>query len=145
MAERIRFVNSVDAAEVRQETASLWAMFKQDPLSPVGWYMKNMIVPGAGLLLEGYVLCVSSFSLPCDCATDIECPVMCSSPLAISDRCCGMSFPSAGRHSRHATRRGSEQSTTWRFAASLSVSTAIPCGLSNRLTWHRSSLGRRPW
>ena len=31
-------------------------MIKKDPLSPVGWYMRNAVIPGAGLLLEGYVL-----------------------------------------------------------------------------------------
>jgi hypothetical protein len=28
-------------------------MFKKDPLSPVSWYFKNAILPGAGLGLEG--------------------------------------------------------------------------------------------
>ncbi|KAI1780069.1 MFS general substrate transporter [Hypoxylon cercidicola] len=31
-------------------------MFKNDPLSPVAWYFRNAILPGAGLGLEGYVL-----------------------------------------------------------------------------------------
>jgi MFS family permease len=31
-------------------------MIKRDPLSPVGWYFRNCVIPGAGLGLEGYVL-----------------------------------------------------------------------------------------
>jgi hypothetical protein len=27
---------------------------KKDPLSPVGWYFRNAIIPDAGLGLEGY-------------------------------------------------------------------------------------------
>lgn len=54
MAQRIKFVGKVDAQEVREETRFIWDMFKKDPLSPFGYYLKNMVVPGAGLLLEGY-------------------------------------------------------------------------------------------
>jgi len=28
-------------------------MFKADPLSPFSFYMRNMVIPGMGLLLEG--------------------------------------------------------------------------------------------
>lgn len=31
-------------------------MFKKNPLSPLSYYFKNMVLPGAGLGLEGYVL-----------------------------------------------------------------------------------------
>jgi MFS family permease len=31
-------------------------MMKADPLSPVSWYFRNAVLPGAGLGLEGYVL-----------------------------------------------------------------------------------------
>jgi hypothetical protein len=55
MGQRVKFVTAVDAAETRMEVSSIWSMFKKDPLSPVGYYLKNMVVPGAGLLLEGYV------------------------------------------------------------------------------------------
>ena len=54
--ERLKFVRSVDNAEARKELGSIWAMMKKDPLAPVGWYMRNAVLPGAGLGLEGYVL-----------------------------------------------------------------------------------------
>jgi hypothetical protein len=74
MAKRIKFVSSVDAAEVREETASLWAMFKKDPLSPVSWYMRNMVVPGAGLLLEGcvYQVACSRANMPLTLAMQLR-------------------------------------------------------------------------
>ena len=28
-------------------------MIKADPLSPLGYYVRNMVIPGMGLLLEG--------------------------------------------------------------------------------------------
>ena len=56
LAKRIKFVTSYDAAESRRELRSLGAMMKKDPLSPIPWYFKNMVLPGAGLGLEGYVL-----------------------------------------------------------------------------------------
>ena len=54
--KRFKFVLKVNGEESRREFASFWAMFKADPLSPIGFYMRNMVIPGAGLLLEGYVL-----------------------------------------------------------------------------------------
>lgn len=56
LAQRWKFVSSVSAAETRREAGASWRMFKADPLAPVGWYMRNAVIPGAGLLLEGYVL-----------------------------------------------------------------------------------------
>ncbi|KAI9708172.1 MAG: hypothetical protein M1820_004126 [Bogoriella megaspora] len=53
---RIRFVNHVDAQESKKELSTIGRMMKTDPLSPLGFYTRNMIIPGAGLLLEGYVL-----------------------------------------------------------------------------------------
>lgn len=53
IGQRIKFVGKVDAQESRKETKSILSMTKEDPLSPVGYYMKNMVLPGAGLLLEG--------------------------------------------------------------------------------------------
>lgn len=52
---RIKFVNRVDSQEAKNELKSIGRMIKKDPLSPVGYYMRNMVIPGAGLLLEGYV------------------------------------------------------------------------------------------
>ncbi|KAF2806638.1 putative MFS phosphate transporter [Mytilinidion resinicola] len=56
MGKRIKFVTGVDGQESKKELRSIGTMLKNDPLSPVGYYLRNMVVPGAGLLLEGYVL-----------------------------------------------------------------------------------------
>ncbi|KAK3709682.1 hypothetical protein LTR37_010709 [Vermiconidia calcicola] len=56
IAKRIRFVNKVNNAEAKKELKSIGRMMKADPLSPVGYYVRNMVIPGMGLLLEGYVL-----------------------------------------------------------------------------------------
>ena len=53
--QRARFTNAVDAAEAAKELRAIGRMMKKDPLSPVSYYFKNMVLPGAGLLLEGYV------------------------------------------------------------------------------------------
>jgi hypothetical protein len=55
-AQRFAFVNKVSSAETRSELSTIWSMFKKDPLSPLSWYIRNSVLPGAGLLLEGYVL-----------------------------------------------------------------------------------------
>ncbi|PSN63381.1 phosphate transporter HvPT2 [Corynespora cassiicola Philippines] len=56
LGQRLKFVSSVDGEEARKEASDIWTMFKADPLSPVAHYLKNMVLPGAGLGLEGYVL-----------------------------------------------------------------------------------------
>lgn len=56
IGKRISFVNSVNNQEAKKELSSIWAMTKKDPLSPVAYYFRNMVLPGAGLGLEGYVL-----------------------------------------------------------------------------------------
>lgn len=53
LAQQIKFVTNGDAKESKRELSSIWAMFKKDPLSPVSYYFKNMVLPGAGLGLEG--------------------------------------------------------------------------------------------
>lgn len=53
---RFNFVRKVDAAETAREFKSFLSMVKTDPLSPLGFYFRNMVLPGAGLGLEGYVL-----------------------------------------------------------------------------------------
>lgn len=58
LSQRISFCMSQDGAEARREFSWLWNMFKADPLSPIGYYFKNCVLPGAGLGLEG---CVVSF------------------------------------------------------------------------------------
>lgn len=54
--KRIGFVTSYDMGEAKREFLGFWTMFKEDPLAPVGYYFRNMVLPGAGLGLEGYVL-----------------------------------------------------------------------------------------
>lgn len=56
LMKRFKFVSRVDRAETKREFASFWTMFKADPLAPIGFYFRNMVLPGAGLGLEGYVL-----------------------------------------------------------------------------------------
>ncbi|KAL3435937.1 major facilitator superfamily domain-containing protein [Aspergillus tetrazonus] len=53
---KIKFVSSYDAGEAKRELSDIWKMFKADPLSPMSYYFQNMVLPGAGLGLEGYVL-----------------------------------------------------------------------------------------
>lgn len=53
---RLKFVNKVDSAEAKRELQAIGRMTKADPLSPVSFYFRNMVIPGMGLLLEGYVL-----------------------------------------------------------------------------------------
>lgn len=56
LAKQVTFVASNDAKESRREAYNVWTMFKADPLSPVAFYFRNMVLPGAGLGLEGYVV-----------------------------------------------------------------------------------------
>ncbi|KAK4695500.1 hypothetical protein P7C71_g2260, partial [Lecanoromycetidae sp. Uapishka_2] len=56
LPKRIKFVTTYDAGEARREFGATWAMAKRDPLEPIRYYMRNMVIPGAGLGLEGYVL-----------------------------------------------------------------------------------------
>lgn len=53
LARRFKFVSSYDAKETAKEARSVLQMAKADPLSPVAYYFKNMVLPGAGLGLEG--------------------------------------------------------------------------------------------
>jgi hypothetical protein len=54
--KKIGFVTSYDSKEAKRELSGIWSMMKEDPLSPVSYYFRNMVLPGAGLGLEGYVL-----------------------------------------------------------------------------------------
>lgn len=56
LAKKIKFVSSYDAQETKRELGNIWSMMKEDPLSPISYYFRNMVLPGAGLGLEGYVL-----------------------------------------------------------------------------------------
>ena len=51
--QQLRFSAASDAAEAKKELGNIGQMMKKDPLSPVGWYFKNAVIPGAGLGLEG--------------------------------------------------------------------------------------------
>lgn len=54
--ERAKFVAKVDKEAASQEINSIMSMMKTDPLSPLSWYFRHAVIPGAGLGLEGYVL-----------------------------------------------------------------------------------------
>ncbi|KAJ5604735.1 hypothetical protein N7510_009889 [Penicillium lagena] len=56
LMKKIGFVNSQNNNEAKRELSDIWAMIKVDPLSPVSYYFRNYVLPGAGLGLEGYVL-----------------------------------------------------------------------------------------
>ncbi|KAF4122627.1 to MFS phosphate transporter [Geosmithia morbida] len=56
LLSRFGFVSKVDRAAAAQELGTVGSMMRKDPLSPVGWYLRNAVIPGAGLGLEGYVL-----------------------------------------------------------------------------------------
>lgn len=51
--KRVKFVTKVNNQEAKSELGSIWRMMKNDPLSPVAYYFRNMVLPGAGLGLEG--------------------------------------------------------------------------------------------
>lgn len=53
LRQRLNFCLTQDRVEASNELSWLWNMFKTDPLSPVGYYFKNCVLPGAGLGLEG--------------------------------------------------------------------------------------------
>ena len=54
LAKRVKFVSNYDNKEARRELRSIWNMMKIDPLSPISYYFRNMVIPGAGLGLEGW-------------------------------------------------------------------------------------------
>lgn len=56
LGKRIAFINKVQNEEARRELSTIGSMMKADPLSPISWYFRNAVLPGAGLGLEGYVL-----------------------------------------------------------------------------------------
>ena len=56
LMQRLRFISQVDAQAASAEVRTIGKMVRRDPLSPVTWYFRNAVIPGAGLGLEGYVL-----------------------------------------------------------------------------------------
>lgn len=55
LLKRWKFVRHVDTQEAKRELGIVRSMFNRDRLSPFVAYLKNTVVPGTGLLLEGYV------------------------------------------------------------------------------------------
>jgi hypothetical protein len=53
LGSRAKFVTQVNNAEALKELRVIGSMMKKDPLSPIGWYFRHAILPGAGLGLEG--------------------------------------------------------------------------------------------
>ena len=56
LSQRLKFVNKVDREAASKELSTIGGMMKKDPLSPLSWYFRHAVIPGAGLGLEGYVL-----------------------------------------------------------------------------------------
>lgn len=56
LKQRASFNWAVESQEMGREIRYFWNMFKNDPLSIFGHYLRHCVVPGMGLLLEGYVL-----------------------------------------------------------------------------------------
>lgn len=56
LRQRIAFVAKTEAEEAKVEFNFISEMFKKNPLSPLSYYFRNAVLPGAGLGLEGYVL-----------------------------------------------------------------------------------------
>lgn len=56
LSQRLKFVNKVDREAASKELTTIGGMMKKDPLSPLSWYFRHAVIPGAGLGLEGYVL-----------------------------------------------------------------------------------------
>ncbi len=54
LPRQFQFVSHVNSAETKKELGTIWNMIKRDPLSPLGAYFRNMVIPGMGLGLEGY-------------------------------------------------------------------------------------------
>lgn len=55
LGKRLSFITKSENAEVGKELRELGAIIKADPLKPVSMYFSNFVLPGAGLLLEGFV------------------------------------------------------------------------------------------
>ena len=105
LGKRLAFVNKVDNAEAKKELTSIGRMIKADPLSPFSFYFRNMIIPGMGLLLEGYDSLSHDMR---ECTTNIK-TVTCFSPSATTSLCSSMPFLIAGTTTASAMRRGSKQ------------------------------------
>jgi hypothetical protein len=47
--KRAGFVGRTDTQEVHKELDAVRSMLKKNPLSPIGRYLRNAVLPGAGL------------------------------------------------------------------------------------------------
>jgi MFS family permease len=56
IGKRIGFVTKTDAAEYASELKYIGNMARKDPLAPAQLYLRDYVIPGMGLGLEGYVL-----------------------------------------------------------------------------------------
>lgn len=113
--KKIGFVSSYDSGEARKELGTIGRMIKKDPLSPVSYYFRNMVLPGAGLGLEGYVTPLLQWLSASN--TDIG-TVMCCSRSETSSRSSRRPLHRAGKPMRFAMRAGFMPSITWRFSVS---------------------------
>jgi hypothetical protein len=53
IVKRASFVARTDAQEAQRELDAIGSMMRKNPLSPIAWYLRNAVLPGAGLGLEG--------------------------------------------------------------------------------------------
>lgn len=60
IGQRAKFIMAGEAKEARKELKQIGRMMKKDPLSPLSWYFRNAVLPGAGLGLEGYANLITS-------------------------------------------------------------------------------------
>lgn len=102
LAQRFKFVTSVDAKETKEEFRYFWAMFRKDPLEPMRHYFRTCVIPGAGLGLEGLVLITLGKTTT---AANVH-AVTFFSPLATSSLFSKQHFQVVGANSRPATRPG---------------------------------------
>lgn len=53
LMKKVKFVLHNEGKESKRELKVIGSMIKKDPLSPVSFYFRNMVIPGLGLGLEG--------------------------------------------------------------------------------------------
>ena len=129
LGQRFKFINKVDSAEAKKETTAILQMIKADPLSPVGYYAKNMVIPGAGLLLEGFVgpLVSKLFNW-----LNVVTAMFCSRSAMLGLYCKRLSLP-AGRSSPSAMRFGPKLLIISRFVELFVVRQTTPTNTKTAL------------
>lgn len=85
LLKRAAFVARTDAQEACRELGAIGSMMQKNPLSPIVWYLRYAVLPGAGLGLEGCV----NFQRPDDTNADLSllCPVFHRQPAAAFQSC----------------------------------------------------------